>query len=222
MILGKKKKYEKLKVQYELLENDMSIVTAMELYGKDKNSNQNKKQSFLIKAQQLRILTEIYLVMPKHGDNEKIKILMDIFYTEIQNFIGSETEFNQDRILMCKIFLGKQYKNYQDNILEMNGGVDEGKLEGLDKIMDLVLSLVETMGKEIYLVYGQEILNNIEKELKGKQLITDKILHDIKLHRKFLSDLESEELYLKKEELMRRKEEVKKELKEEIKRIIKK
>lgn len=234
MLLGKKRKFEKLKVQFELLEEDMCRDNIMELsrnHNLYNNNNtyhsislvqeytqgiQTKKKHFLIYAQQLKIFTEMYTIMPEDVDEEELKSLIITFFSNIESFIGSEEEFNQDRTFISKVFLGKQYKHYQENGLERNV-----KIKDLDNIIDFVFTLAKMAEEEGYLEYGQEFLNNMKKELKEKQLMTDEILNNIEIHRQSLSNLEREELIKKKEEISKRKEEVKRELKEEIKSMIK-
>ena len=192
MIFGKKRKFENLKMQYDELEDDRSTYGIMEL--SDRNSqipsnlastlfqkSKYENEYFIIEIQQLKLLTEMYLISPRKTNFQHLEIMSSVFYDKIQEFAGVENKFNQDRILMCKVFLGEQYKHYQETILRINGGNDKEEFGDLDNVINIVLNLAKDAGKSRYTDYGIEILENMKSILKERKDVTKKMLEDIEL-----------------------------------------
>lgn len=192
MILGKKRKFENLKMQYDKLGDDRSTYGIMELSDKNSNIPSNlvstlfqkskyENEYFIIDTQQLKLLTEMYLINPRKTNFQHLEIMSSVFYDKVQEFVGVGSKFNQDRILMCKVFLGEQYKHYQGPILKINRGNENGEFGDLDNVINIVLNLAKDAGRCGYTDYGIEILGNIQCILKGHKDVTNKMLEDIKL-----------------------------------------
>ena len=135
--------------------------------------------NFLIEVQQLRILTEMNEIMPQNVEWEKVSDLLNSFYNELQVYMGTKKELNQDRILMCKILLGRQFKYYESGIIKVNGGSEKVESGDIRMVMYWVLNLAETASKNGYKVYAREILDNAEKLLRKNGQATQEMINDI-------------------------------------------